>query len=211
MSAASRHGPHRSRRPGDGRASRLRITGGELAGLRLRVPDGDVRPTSDRVREALFARLTELRGARVLDLFAGSGVLGMEALSRGAKSVVFVDSSRVCVAVVRENLTAHGLEKLGRVLRADSLTALRRLARRGSCFDLVLLDPPYESPELARVLPELAGDGLLSDAATVVVETAKRHAVPSVAGLRVFDERDYGDTRITRLVSCDSRVATSAS
>jgi pantetheine-phosphate adenylyltransferase len=208
VSARATRGGSGSRRSGEGRASRLRITGGELGGLRLRIPaDAGVRPTSDRVRESLFARLTELRGARVLDLFAGSGALGIEALSRGAKGVVFVDRSPSCVTALQENLSAHGLEERGRVVRADGCAALRRLAREGSRFDLVLLDPPYESSEVDRVLPALVAGELLTPSGMVVVETAKRHPVRIVDGLQILDERDYGDTRITRLVSSDSEVA----
>jgi len=189
-----------------GRASRVRITGGQLTGLRLRVPDAGVRPTSDRVRESLFARLGDLRGDRVLDLFAGSGVLGFEALSRGAESVVFVDRAHAAIAVLRENLVTHALEARARVIRGDALAIVRRLSRDAARFDLVLLDPPYASLEIERVLPALLECDLLSEGCMVVVETAKRHPVAAVDGLCVLDERDYGDTRITRLARAPTPV-----
>ena len=123
-------------------ATGLRVTGGRLGGRRLRAPTRGARPTSDRVREALFARLGDLRGTTVLDLYAGSGVLGVEAASRGAGCIVFVERAAGCLATLRANLRAVGLDDSCRVLRADVPDAVRRLGRLGARFDLVLLDPP---------------------------------------------------------------------
>jgi len=206
MSGAGRRKDGRSAGRAGGRASRVRITGGEMTGLRLRVPDVGVRPTSDRVRESLFARLGDLQGLRVLDLFAGSGALGFEAVSRGAQRVVFVDRAHAVIAVLQENLATHSLEDRCKVIRGDAQSIVRRLSRDAERFDLVLLDPPYASLEIERVLPALLECDLLSDSCMVVVETAKRHAVAAVDGLCILDERDYGDTRITRLTRAPTAV-----
>ena len=177
----------------------VRITGGELAGRKIEVPRrGDVRPTADRVRESLFARLDGLAGCRVLDLFAGSGSLGIESLSRGAAEAVFVDRASGCAARIRSNLEALGLAGQARVLRSPVRTALPRLAGQGRLFDLVLLDPPYASDEASRVLPLLANPALLAHDAMLVLETDRRHDPGPAEGLRRIDERRYGDTLIVR-------------
>jgi 16S rRNA (guanine966-N2)-methyltransferase len=158
-----------------------------------------VRPTSDRVREALFARLGDLAGTAVLDLYAGTGALGVEAASRGAERVVFVENAPHALRVLRANLEALGLAATTRVVAGDAAAAVRRLAREGLRFDLVLMDPPYAGGEAARGLAALAEADLLEEAGLVVVEHGRRHPLPSVAGLVTLDERRYGDTLVTRL------------
>ena len=119
----------------------VRITGGRLSGRRVTVPGGAVRPTADRVRESLFARLGDLAGKRVLDLFAGSGALGFEALSRGATSVVFVDRSPSVLATVRQNAEALGVAGAVELRRGEASAVLGRLAGSAG-FDLAFVDPP---------------------------------------------------------------------
>lgn len=177
----------------------LRVTGGTLGGRRLRAPRGGVRPSADRVREATFARLGDLAGAAVLDLYAGSGVLGVEAISRGAASVVFVERAPGSLSVLRANVELLGLGPVARIERGDAPRTVRRLGRSGQRFDLVLLDPPYAGDELGRALEALVASGVLARGAMVVVESGRRHPVPEVAGLAPLDERRYGDTVITRL------------
>jgi 16S rRNA (guanine966-N2)-methyltransferase len=177
----------------------VRITGGELAGRKIDVPRREeVRPTADRVRESLFARLGPLPGGRVLDLFAGSGALGIEALSRGAAEAVFVDRAAGCAARIRANLEALGLAERAQVLRSPVRSALPRLAAWDRPFDLVLLDPPYATDEASRVLPLLASPRLVNPGAVLVLETHRRHDPGPVEGLRRIDERRYGDTLIAR-------------
>ncbi len=184
--------------------SGLRVTGGRLGGRRLRSPSGGLRPTADRVREALFARLGELSGVAVLDLYAGTGVLGVEAVSRGADAVVYVEHAPRCLAAIRANLEALGIEAVSRVIADDVPRAVRRLGRSGERFDLLLLDPPYASDEARRALEAVSESGVLAEGAMVVVEHGKRHALPAVAGLVVLDTRRYGDTVITRLTAAEA-------
>jgi 16S rRNA (guanine966-N2)-methyltransferase len=163
---------------------------GEFRGRRLAAPRGvRTRPTADRVREALFSMLDDVSGARVLDLYAGSGALGIEALSRGAGSAVFVDRDPRAVAAIERNLESLGLEQ--EVLRQD---AVRFLARAEGTFDLVFCDPPYDSASrlagpLAQGLPALT-----SEHARIVTESDKRN--PLELPFPLITERTYGDTRI---------------
>jgi len=149
----------------------------------------------------MFSALGDLSEARVLDLFAGSGALGVEALSRGASSCVFVERSRSSLAVLESNLRDLGLTDATEVLRVDALRALSQLARRGSCFDLVLLDPPYDTPLLTPALTELRDLAMLSSDGMVVVERAKRHPLVLTDGWRQEREREYGQTVVHYLRS----------
>lgn len=180
------------------------MTGGFLGGRRLVAPAGrGVRPTTDRVREAIFARLGALDGARVLDLYAGTGALGIEAISRGAASVVFVERARASLEVLERNLATFGLAQRARVLRRDAAAALAALGQAAERFDLVLLDPPYEMGEEERALCALVSAGVLAPGAVVVVERSRRHALASIAGLVLEDERRYGDTVVSRLCAAE--------
>lgn len=132
----------------------MRIVAGELGGRRLRAPRGDTtRPTSDRARESLFARLGPIDGLDVIDPFAGTGALGLEALSRGARSCVFAETARAALLCLRENVELLGVADRCRVLRIDGSRLLRAEASAGRRFGLVLLDPPYTL--LPRLLPTL--------------------------------------------------------
>ena len=178
----------------------MRITGGQMRGRRLFVPKGrDVRPTSDRVREALFSLVgQDLRGVAVLDLFAGTGVLGVEALSRGADRAVFVDQAPRALEVVRRNLEQCGLTGLAEVVRHDLRRGLPPGATApGQAFDLVFLDPPYGRALADPLLAPLGRTGILARGALVVVETGAGEGLPYRGGpLRHLESRTYGDTRI---------------
>ena len=176
----------------------MRVVAGTLGGRPLRAPKGtETRPTSDRVREALFSILASVDGLRVLDLFAGSGALGIEALSRGAASVTFVDSAAAAVAAVRANLQQLGLDHLGQraeVIRMPALRALACTPVAARQYELVFLDPPYRmasslGPELSSALPPVLAPG-----ARVVAESDRR--APLVLDLPLLRERQYGDTLI---------------
>jgi len=172
----------------------MRVVAGTYGGRRLTAPRGDAtRPTSDRVREALFSVLGEIvTGARVLDLFAGSGALGIEAASRGAAEVTFVDSAPAAIRAVRANLDALGLA--AEVVRADALAAARAARAAARQYDLIFLDPPYRLAErLAPGLTEAVG-GLLAPGGLAVSESDRR--APLALELPLRDERRYGDTLI---------------
>jgi 16S rRNA (guanine966-N2)-methyltransferase len=155
-----------------------------------------VRPTADRVRESLFARLGGLPGARVLDLFAGTGALGFEALSRGAANVVFVERSARVRGVLERNVDRLGLAADCRVMGGEARGAVARLGREGARFDLVLMDPPYASAGSAGVMEALRRAGILAPGGTVVLESSRRHPPGDAAGFEAVDERSYGDTRV---------------
>jgi 16S rRNA (guanine966-N2)-methyltransferase len=171
----------------------IRVVAGTHGGRRLEAPAGrSTRPTADRVRESLFSILGSMEGLRVLDLFAGSGALGIEALSRGAAEAVFVESDARAAATVRRNLDALGLE--ARVHRRDALAWLASAAEAGDTYDLVLVDPPYSSASrtagrLSELLP-----AVLADTSLTVTESDKRS--PLALTMPLVDERIYGDTRI---------------
>ncbi len=168
----------------------MRVVAGEFKGRRLVAPRGTrTRPTADRVREALFSMLGDVSGARVLDLYAGSGALGIEALSRGAESAVFVERDRGALAALERNLDATGAR--GEIRRQD---VARFLARPEGTFDLVFCDPPYDgAPAIAEALAE-ALPALTAQEARIVTESDKRN--PLLLTLPLVVERAYGDTRI---------------
>jgi 16S rRNA (guanine966-N2)-methyltransferase len=176
----------------------VRVVGGRLGGRRLRaVPGTDTRPTSDRVREALFGVLGErVEGARVLDLFAGTGALAIEALSRGATSAVLVEQAAPAVAVIRANLEALDLTGAATVRRTRAETYLR--TQRDGPFDLVLLDPPYAAPVglVAGLLGRLARTALAPGAMVVVEAAARAEAPPWPSELEPERPRRYGDTAL---------------
>ena len=178
----------------------LRIIAGEAKGRPLAAPKGmDTRPTLDRVRESLFSILMgRLEGASVLDLFAGSGALGLEAISRGAARAVFVDQARAAQQAVAKNLAALGFSGRGTLLRCDYRAALSRLSKEGARFDLVFLDPPYRMADAKGMLETLRASGVLTGDALVVYEHARTDA-PDETGWRRGDQRVYGDTAITFL------------
>ena len=156
-----------------------------------------MRPTSDRVRESVFGILgSRVEGAGVLDLFAGTGALGLEALSRGARSAVLVEQDPAAFSVLRRNvetLRAEGAE----ILKMDSLRALRHLKSRGRRFRLVFLDPPYGRGLALRAAEEMESCGVAEPGVTVVVEESAREALPRMPpGWEIADDRRYGDTRV---------------
>jgi 16S rRNA (guanine966-N2)-methyltransferase len=173
----------------------VRIIAGSRKGHTIFAPRGrDTRPTSDRVRENVFNIVAPwVEGARVLDLYAGSGAMGLEALSRGAAGVVFVEADRDAVRAIERNLDKLRLTG-ATVVRTEAMTGLAQEATAGRKYDLVLVDPPYAMTDfdtLARYLPRvLADDGL------AVLESAAR-TEPELAGLAVRTTRKYGSTRVT--------------
>jgi pantetheine-phosphate adenylyltransferase len=176
----------------------VRIIAGKARGRRLSAPKGmDTRPTPDRVRESLFSILGDLEGAAVLDLFAGTGALGLEALSRGAARVTFVEKARSALPVLEENRAAVALGSSD-VLAMPAARALERLQARGQRFDLVFLDPPYAQGLLEPMLEALVRLDLLLPRATIVCEHHGRDPAPAgPPSLEQGETRAFGDVALT--------------
>jgi 16S rRNA (guanine(966)-N(2))-methyltransferase RsmD len=178
----------------------MRVIGGAAKGRRLLAPKGQaVRPTADRVKESLFNILPrDFSGMKVLDLFAGTGNLSIEALSRGADHAVLVDSSERSVAVIKENLRRLSFATKTEVWVAPAARSLRALARRKESFDIIFLDPPYDQGLAKRSLAIIAQCNLLDDSGTIVVEHSAREALQRrYDSLELHDERRYGDTLLS--------------
>jgi 16S rRNA (guanine966-N2)-methyltransferase len=179
----------------------MRIVGGKFKSRVIAAPPGSAtRPTTDRVREAIFNRLSHgipgftINNARTLDLFAGSGAMGLEALSRGARHVLFVDTSERARAAIRRNAEALGVLGLCKIWRRDA-------TRLGECkpappFDLVLLDPPYGKGCIEKTLEKLVAGSWLKPGTIIVAEEAATTEFTSPASIAVLDERRYGDTKV---------------
>jgi len=184
----------------------LRIVSGSLRGRALKTPEGQgTRPTSDRARQAVFnilehaAWAPELRGARIIDLFAGSGALGFEAISRGAAFCLFVETDEAARGAIRETIDAFGLFGATRIHRRDATDLGVRPASAGEPFDLAFLDPPYRKGLAERALAGLAEGGWLKSGAVLMVERGSDEADLAVDGFEVLDTRDYGAARVTFL------------
>ena len=174
----------------------MRVVAGTLGGRKLQAPSSSVtRPTSDRVRESLFATLGPIDGFVVLDLFAGSGALAIEALSRGALSAVLVERDRSAAKVITDNLEALDLrEPQARLIQGSAQKALEQAAQAPDTYDLIFLDPPYRQPAmLGEDAAKLIGTILAPDA-RVVTESDRRQ--PFELAIPMIDERRYGDTLI---------------
>ena len=183
----------------------MRVVAGRLRGRALSAPAGDAtRPTGAKVKEALFSILGDVSEARVLDLYAGSGALGIEALSRGAAHATFVESARPALACLRRNLEQLGLAEQSQVLPIPVASALKQLGARAP-FELVLCDPPWKDVAVAlSELTALAATGLLADGARVVLEHSAKTPPSPPAGAQVgagtlfiADQRRWGDTGVT--------------
>lgn len=181
----------------------MRIVSGSLKGRNLATPEGaNTRPTSDRARQAVFnilehaAWAPELRDARCIDLFAGSGALGFEAISRGAAFCLFVETDEAARGAIRENIDAFGLFGATRIHRRDATDLGPRPASAGEPFDLAFMDPPYRKGLGEKALAGLAEHGWLKPGAVVMFERASDEADVSPEGFEVLDARDYGAARV---------------
>jgi 16S rRNA (guanine966-N2)-methyltransferase len=182
----------------------VRIVGGKFKGRTIHAPDGRAtRPTTDRVREAIFNRLEHgvpdftIEGTRVLDLFAGTGALGLEALSRGARNVLFIDDSETARGLIRRNADELGVIGQAKLWRRDA-------AKLGPCaamspFGLVFMDPPYGKGLADKALAALVAGGWLEPGAVVVVEEAAKAEVAVPDGFEILNDSRYGDTRVMTL------------
>ncbi|MFO8110930.1 MAG: 16S rRNA (guanine(966)-N(2))-methyltransferase RsmD [Desulfosalsimonadaceae bacterium] len=180
----------------------MRITAGIHKGRKLAsLPGITTRPTSGKVREAIFNICRPVvTDANVLDLFAGTGAFGLEALSRGAAKAVFVDSDRRCVETIRKNIAACRETDRATVIRADITVNLNMLPASGIDFDLVFMDPPYHGQAVSPALDNLAAAETLAPGAIVIIEHDQYENIPEEkAGLKIIDRRKYGKTLVTLL------------
>lgn len=182
----------------------MRVIAGRAKGKRINVPKGvKIRPTTDRVKEAVFSIIGDrIEQARVLDLYAGSGSLGIEALSRGAAEAIFVDSQPAANKAIQRNLDETGFASRARVMRSRAKESVYRLASQGREFDLIFLDPPYRISifELKAVLEKLVEQKVLASKGIIVLEHLAK-IVPKTDTLRKISTRRYGDSAISFFVT----------
>lgn len=182
----------------------MRIIAGKAKGHPIKAPKGrHTRPTADRIKEAVFSVLAPyIPGSRILDAFAGSGALGLEALSRGASQAVFIEADSSASRILSENLRHLGFQDQGRVLKGDSLKIIPRLKQRyqEEGFQLVFLDPPYNKGFLDKALKALVSGAILAPDAILVLETSSKVREPfETEGFAIIKESQYGDTAIIYL------------
>ena len=172
----------------------MKITGGQWKGRNLKVPHG-IRPTTSRSKEVLFALIEEwIPEATVIDLFCGSGVLGLECLSRGAGHVFFIDRSNRCIQVVRDNIEFIGAGDSSTVIQGDGFRMLKKLSSHGQRADLILADPPYESELSLRTATIATETGILAPEGILVVEFRKGEILKTPPGMTLMKSRMMGDT-----------------
>ncbi|MGN1451776.1 MAG: 16S rRNA (guanine(966)-N(2))-methyltransferase RsmD [Eubacteriales bacterium] len=181
----------------------MRITSGSARGINLKSVSGqDTRPTSDMVKQAIFNILQfELGGRHVLDLFAGTGQLGLEALSRGAADAVFVDRAPEALEVIRENIRRTGFADSSRIVKSDYKAFLGSAAKKS--FDLILLDPPYREKFVPRILNYVETFDILSDCGIIICETSSSERMPGEVGrLKLSKQYKYGGTALSVYRTC---------
>ncbi len=178
----------------------MRVISGSAKGRRLKTVSGDMtRPTTDKIKESIFNIISPYLGSgNVLDLYAGSGALGIEALSRGMSKAVFVDKDWKCVEIIKNNIDLCNFFEVTEVYRNDALRALNILFKRGMQFELIFLDPPYKTNNYQLVLNFLAENNLLSKQGIIVVEHDVKMSLPSKIGvLTLIKNVNYGNTGVT--------------
>ena len=178
----------------------MRVIAGKARGRALKAPQGlETRPTSDKAREAIFGSIQfDIAGARVLDLFAGSGAMGIEALSRGAAEAVFVDSSREAAAAIRENLKNTGLK--GELAVTDFRAALKGMSR---AFDFIFIDPPYRSGYYQEAVAAIIDGGLLAEHGRIILEHDGTLDVDGLKGVEAVKDKKYGKAHVTTCVAAE--------
>lgn len=177
----------------------MRVISGKLKGRKLFALKGiDLRPTSDRVKEAIFDILqNSIEGQKVLDLFAGTGALGIEALSRGAKRAFFVEESLQSLTVLYKNLEACRLQEQAEVLSREAQAGIKILSKRGETFDLIFLDPPYGKGLARKTLQALSGESILVPDALIVAEHSPAEDLDAISLLERVDQRKYASTLVS--------------
>lgn len=175
----------------------MRIIGGEARGRRLFTPgNASIRPTNDRIKEAFFNIIRDIDGKTFLDLFAGTGSVGLEALSRGAIKAAFIENDRGIVDILKKNIALCGFAAKSEILAVDCFTAIKKLAERREGFDIIFADPPYEQGLGDQILEKLQNGLITAEKGLLIVQHSIREKINHryVCGLDLSDQRRYGDT-----------------
>ncbi len=178
----------------------MRVIAGEAKGMRLKSPSGlNIRPTADRVKEALFSMIgSSIVDAVFVDLYAGSGAIGIEAISRGAESCIFVDNNKKSISLIKQNLAITKFENRGRVICADIKKAIKQLEEKDCKADIVFLDPPYNIVELQSIIEFILNSSILKEDGLVIVEHDRNNTGWTVS-LALTKQKKYGDTYLSFL------------
>ena len=178
----------------------MRVIAGEAKGMRLKSPSGlNIRPTADRVKEALFSMIgSSIVDAVFVDLYAGSGAIGIEAISRGAESCIFVDNNKKSISLIKQNLAITKFENRGRVICADIKKAIKQLEEKDCKADIVFLDPPYNIVELQSIIEFILNSSILKEDGLVIVEH-DRNNIGWTVSLALTKQKKYGDTYLSFL------------
>ncbi len=179
----------------------MRVISGSARGLKLKAPDGlSTRPTTDRIKESLFNIISaDLYDCCFLDLFSGSGGIGIEALSRGAKKAVLVDSDFKSIAVIKDNIKSARVSDRAEVLKCDVNAAVAKLGSRNEKFDIIFMDPPYNRGFVESALKSIVKADILNNDGYIIAEQSKEDDLPEIEGLSVFRIKDYKITKMTFL------------
>jgi len=178
----------------------MRIIGGDAKGRRIYSPKkNNIRPTSDGIKESLFNILQEVSGKAFLDLFAGCGNVGLEALSRGAANVVFVEKNPVMVNAIKRNLLELGINNKYQILETEAAKGIKKLQRKGEQFDFLFADPPYEKGFIREIFQYLGEGEMISSSGVAIFQHSIREDIPGTltGTFMLTDQRRYGDTRIS--------------
>jgi 16S rRNA (guanine(966)-N(2))-methyltransferase RsmD len=178
----------------------MRIIGGDAKGRRIYSPkNSKIRPTSDGIKESLFNILQEVSGKSFLDLFAGCGNVGLEALSRGAAKVVFVEKNPVMVNAIKRNLLELGINNKYQILETEAAKGIKKLQRKGEKFDFLFADPPYEKGFIREIFQYLGEGEMISSDGVAIFQHSVREDIPGTltGTFMLTDQRRYGDTRIS--------------
>lgn len=177
----------------------MKVSGGIAKGRKLKVPKACLRPTSEKVKEALFNILREkVKGSVFVDLYSGTGGIGLDALSRGAKRVVFVETNPSSVKILKDNISSLGFDDRAEVLSSDAGEFLHKTIMKGERFDILFLDPPYHTGEMERIFKVLSKGDILREGGILVAEHFKKKKLPEEAGnLKLLKSYFYGDTVLT--------------
>lgn len=178
----------------------MRVIAGSLKGRRLKPPRGiETRPTTDRVKESIFSMIhTSITDSIIIDLFSGTGNLGIEALSRGAEKVFFVDKNKNSIKLIKENIESMGLKEKSEVLFCDALRAIKRLASLPNKFDIIFMDPPYSKGFIIPCMEAIDAERILNEDGFILIEHDLKDTLPNKVGrLTKRKEKKYGNTMIS--------------